>query len=69
MMGLADFAMDVDVLATIGWAPLAVTTDLTVNFLRKPAPRDLSASTPKGGGEAAGLRDEHLLDPAATTRT
>ena len=27
----------------IGWVPLAVTTNLTINFLKKPAPRDLLA--------------------------
>jgi uncharacterized protein (TIGR00369 family) len=43
MMALADFAMYVAVLAAIGWVPLAVTTNLTINFLQKPAPRDLLA--------------------------
>src|SRR5919108_2463629 len=43
MMGLADFAMYVAVLAAIGWVPLAVTTNLNINFLRKPAQRDLLA--------------------------
>lgn len=43
MMGLADFAMYVAVLASVGWVPLAVTTNLNINFLRKPAPRDLIA--------------------------
>jgi uncharacterized protein (TIGR00369 family) len=43
MMSLADFAMYVAVLAAIGWVPLAVTTNLTINFLKKPAPRDLLA--------------------------
>jgi uncharacterized protein (TIGR00369 family) len=43
MMALADFAMYVAVLASIGWVPLAVTTNLNINFLRKPAPRDLIA--------------------------
>lgn len=41
MMTLADFAMYVAVLASIGWVPLAVTTNLSINFLRKPAARDL----------------------------
>jgi acyl-coenzyme A thioesterase PaaI-like protein len=44
MMALADFAMYVAVLASIGWVPLAVTTNLNINFLRKPAPRDLAAT-------------------------
>lgn len=43
MMELADFATYVAILATIGWVPLAVTTNLSINFLRKPAPRDLLA--------------------------
>jgi uncharacterized protein (TIGR00369 family) len=43
MMGLADFAMYVAVLSAIGWVPLAVTTNLTINFLRKPAARALLA--------------------------
>jgi len=36
LMGLADIAMYVAVLASIGWEPLAVTTNLDMNFLRKP---------------------------------
>jgi acyl-coenzyme A thioesterase PaaI-like protein len=43
MMALGDFAMYVAVLASIGWVPLAVTTNFTINFLKKPAPRDLLA--------------------------
>jgi uncharacterized protein (TIGR00369 family) len=43
MMALADFAMYVAVLAAIGPVPLAVTINLHINFLRKPAPRDLTA--------------------------
>jgi uncharacterized protein (TIGR00369 family) len=45
MMSLADFAMYVAVLAAIGWVPLAVTTNLNINFLKKPAARDLLAET------------------------
>jgi uncharacterized protein (TIGR00369 family) len=48
MMALADFAMYVAVLSAVGPVPLAVTTNLNINFLRKPAPRDL-------------LADAHLL--------
>jgi uncharacterized protein (TIGR00369 family) len=48
MMALADFAMYVAVLSAIGPVPLAVTTNLNINFLRKPGPRDL-------------LADAHLL--------
>ena len=43
MMGLADVAMYVALLASIGWVPLAVTTNLTINFLRKPTARTLEA--------------------------
>src|SRR6202045_3773180 len=43
MMALADFAMYVAVLAAIGPVPLAVTINLSINFLRKPLQRDLTA--------------------------
>ncbi len=43
IMALGDYAVYVAVLATIGWEPLAVTTNLNVNFLRKPGHADLLA--------------------------
>jgi uncharacterized protein (TIGR00369 family) len=43
LMMLADVSMYVAVLAAIGWVPLAVTTSLNINFLRKPAPGALVA--------------------------
>ena len=43
MMTLADLAMYVAVLASIGWEPLAVTTNLNINFLNKPPPAALIA--------------------------
>jgi uncharacterized protein (TIGR00369 family) len=43
IMMLADVAMYVALLGTIGWQPLAVTTSLNINFLRKPAPGALLA--------------------------
>jgi uncharacterized protein (TIGR00369 family) len=43
MMGLADMAMYALVLSAIGKVPLAVTTNLSINFLRKPGPGDLIA--------------------------
>ena len=43
MMELADFAMYVAVFSAIGRQPLAVTTNLSINFLRKPACADLIA--------------------------
>jgi uncharacterized protein (TIGR00369 family) len=42
-MELADFAMYVAVFSAIGRQPLAVTTNLNINFLRKPAAADLIA--------------------------
>ena len=41
MMALADVSLYVTVLASIGPMALAVTTNLNINFLRRPAPRDL----------------------------
>jgi uncharacterized protein (TIGR00369 family) len=42
LMTVADAALYVAILATIGMVPLAVTTNLNINFLRKPvADRDI----------------------------
>ena len=43
MMGLADATVYVAILAMIGPVPLTVTTHLSINFLRKPAPGDILA--------------------------
>jgi uncharacterized protein (TIGR00369 family) len=43
IMAFGDYAVYVAVLATIGWEPLAVTTSLNINFLRKPGRNDLLA--------------------------
>lgn len=44
LMAVADIAMYVALLAEIGIVPLAVTTNLSINFLRKPAAdRDIVA--------------------------
>jgi len=43
MMELADFAMYVAVFSAIGNQPLAVTTNLNINFLRKSGATDLIA--------------------------
>jgi uncharacterized protein (TIGR00369 family) len=43
IMALADVAAYVAILASIGWVPLAVTTNLNINFLRKPRPGALVA--------------------------
>lgn len=43
MFEVADCALYVAVLATIGWVPLAVTSSITLNFLLKPAAKDMIA--------------------------
>ncbi|MFT5893751.1 MAG: hypothetical protein ACI8VW_000617 [bacterium] len=43
MMGLADAALYALVLSRIGPVELAVTTTLSINFLRRPAPGDVIA--------------------------
>jgi uncharacterized protein (TIGR00369 family) len=43
MFALADIAMYAAVLAMIGPRPLAVTSNLSINFLRKPRPADMIA--------------------------
>jgi len=43
MMSLADYAMYAAVLTRIGLVELAVTTNLNINFLRRPEPGDLLA--------------------------
>lgn len=44
MMAAADLALYVAILGTIGIVPLTVTTNLTINFLRRPAAdRDIIA--------------------------
>ena len=40
LMAVADVAMYVAILATIGLVPLAVTTSFNFNFLRKPSSRN-----------------------------
>jgi uncharacterized protein (TIGR00369 family) len=43
LMGLADLAMYAVVLSAVGRVELAVTTNLNINFLRKPAAVDVIA--------------------------
>lgn len=43
MMGLSDFALYVALLSVIGRVELAVTSNLSINFLRKPKPGDIVA--------------------------
>ncbi|HYW92775.1 MAG TPA: PaaI family thioesterase [Gammaproteobacteria bacterium] len=45
LMALADTGMYLAVLAVIGEQPLAVTSSLNINFLRKPRPADVIART------------------------
>jgi uncharacterized protein (TIGR00369 family) len=45
MMALADFAPYVAIHASIGWTPMAATTNLSINFLRRPVAKDLLAET------------------------
>lgn len=44
MMALADIALYVALLGAIGPVPLAVTTNFSINFLRRPDPQDVVAS-------------------------
>ena len=76
MFALADIAMYAAVLALIGPRPLAVTTNLSINFLRKPRPADMIAEATilKLGKRLAfgeiGLRsdgDENLAAHATST--
>jgi len=43
LMSLADTAMWLAILAVIGPVPLAVTTNLSINFMRRPRPVDVIA--------------------------
>ena len=57
LMTLADTAMYYLVLAHVGPVSLAVTSNLTIHFLRRPAPRDLLAEARMlrlGGRSAVG---------------
>ena len=43
MMALADTVVYALIFSAVGFTPLAVTTNLSINFLRKPKPADLIA--------------------------
>ena len=45
MMALADLGAYVAIHASLGWSPMAVTSNLAINFLKRPAPKDLLAET------------------------
>jgi acyl-coenzyme A thioesterase PaaI-like protein len=63
LMALADFAMYVVLLSAIGPVGLAVTTNLSINFLRKGQPR---AGCACGGGQAAcGRRGQFAVGDVA----
>jgi uncharacterized protein (TIGR00369 family) len=47
MMGLADSVVYALIFSAIGFSPLSVTTNLSINFLRKPRPADLIAEARK----------------------
>ncbi len=66
MFTLADVAMYVAVLASIGPVALAVTTNLNINFLRRPPPGDLigEARLLKLGQRLA-VGEIHLRAPGA----
>lgn len=51
LVALADFTMYAVTLSVVGRVSLAVTTNLTINFLRRPAPADVIAEARvlKGG--------------------
>jgi uncharacterized protein (TIGR00369 family) len=71
MMALTDFTMYVSLLSAIGWVPLAVTTQLGINFLRRPAQTDLIAEgklLKLGQRLAVGeviIRSDGLAEPVA----
>lgn len=75
MMALTDFTMYVAVLSAIGWKPLAVTTQLNINFLRKPRQAGLvaEANLLKVGkqlvvGEVT-IRSDGMAEPVAHATT
>ena len=43
MMAIADYAFYIAVMSRLGLVSMAVTTNLTCNFLRKPEPKNLEA--------------------------
>lgn len=62
MMALADTAAYALVLACYGFMPLAVTTSLSVNFMRKPEPIDLIAhATMMKRGKALAVMDVRIF--------
>ncbi len=67
MMGLADAAVYALVLANIGPVELAVTTNLNINFLRKPSPGDVIArATPLKFGKRLAIGEVSLHSAVAS---
>ena len=75
MMGLADCAMYAALLGEIGPVPLAVTTNLNINFLHRPRPGDIIAEARllKVGKRLAvgevSIYSEGIEDPVAHVTT
>ena len=68
MMALADTAMYVLVLSRIGPVELAVTTNLSINFLRKPNPGDLIAEAKMLKlGKRLAVGEVHLFSDGQST--
>jgi uncharacterized protein (TIGR00369 family) len=64
MMDLADAAMYASVLAEHGALEMAVTENLNINFLRRPAPRDLIAvAEPLKSGRRSMVLDVRIYSP------
>ena len=64
LMAVADVALYVAILGEIGIVPLAVTTSLTINFLRKPSPRPTrrrGLQAAEGGQGPGGRRSSPVL--------
>jgi len=70
MMALADVAMYAVVLSLLGPVELAVTTNLHINFLRKPAPGDIVAEAHAlKGGKRLIVVEVELYSEAAPRET
>jgi len=66
-MALADAAMYAAVMSSIGHVEMAVTSNLSINFLEKPAPADLIAeATVLRRGRRIAFCEVRLLSPGET---
>jgi len=67
MMGLADAAVYALILSRIGPVELAVTTSLTINFLRRPDPGDIVARAQMLKlGKRLAVAEVHLYSDSGT---